>query len=241
MENRRTDFDRYKNELDQNGFAIIDAVFTNSELSEITTCIEEREESLANTKKSKDLFAIRKIFTELPGIKDKILIGNIKSIIKDFFGPDYFIIKGLYFNKPSLSNWFVAYHQDRSVSVSNKIDSPLYKGWTIKDNQFGVQPPVTVLESIYTVRIHLDDCTGENGALHVIPGSHKKGVNTSQPALETEVLCEVPRGGIMIMRPLLLHASHKSTVTASRRVLHIEFCNRELPESVYWAEKELIF
>jgi ectoine hydroxylase-related dioxygenase (phytanoyl-CoA dioxygenase family) len=239
----KIDFDLCQKELDQNGFAIIDAVFTDSEVTAINAFIETKKNSLTTGKKSKDLFAIRKIFTALPGIKAKVLNSNIKSIINTIFGPGYFIIKGLYFDKPSLSNWFVAYHQDLSVSVNNKSSSASYKGWTVKDNQFGVQPPVYILESIYTIRIHLDDCTAQNGALHVIPGSHKKGVykpREDERTKENEVICEVQKGGIMLMQPLLLHASHKSTAAANRRVLHIEFCNTRLPDSIHWAEKELI-
>ena len=237
------DFNLYKKELDQKGFAIIDAVFSDNEVAAINSFIETKKDSFSSEKKSKDIFAIRQIFTAFPGIKKEVFNSNIKSIINTIFGSGYFIIKGLYFDKPSLSNWFVAYHQDLSVSVSNKSNSAAYKGWTIKDNQFGVQPPGDILENIYTIRIHLDDCTAQNGALHVIPGSHKKGVYKSQEAdrsKEAEVICEVPKGGIMLMRPLLLHASYKSTVPASRRVLHLEFCNTELPESIYWAEKEFI-
>ena len=240
----KIDFDKCKKELDQKGFTIIDTVFTDSEVTAINEYIETNKGKLSNKTTSTDLFAIRRLFTALPDIKNKILNSNIKSIINTIFGSDYFIIKGLYFDKPSLSNWFVAYHQDLSVSVSNKSGSPAFKGWTVKDNQFGVQPPVYVLENIYTIRIHLDDCTAQNGALHVIPGSHKKGVYIAQEAdrtKEAEIICEVPKGGIMLMRPLLLHASYKSTAAANRRVLHLEFCNTELPESIYWAEKELIF
>jgi hypothetical protein len=37
--------------------------------------------------------------------------------------------------------------------------------------------------------------------------------------------CLVSRGGILVMRPLLIHASSKSLTTAPRRVLHFEYCD----------------
>jgi hypothetical protein len=40
---------------------------------------------------------------------------------------------------------------------------------------------------------------------------------------------------------LLLHASYKSTIADRRRVLHIEYCNQQLPDNIHWAEKEPIF
>ncbi|MGH9601993.1 MAG: hypothetical protein ACRD24_06340, partial [Terriglobales bacterium] len=35
--------------------------------------------------------------------------------------------------------------------------------------------------------------------------------------------CLVPRGGVLAMRPLIVHASSKSKSAVPRRVLHIEY------------------
>jgi hypothetical protein len=35
--------------------------------------------------------------------------------------------------------------------------------------------------------------------------------------------CIVPAGGVLAMRPLLLHSSSKTVVPAPRRVIHIEY------------------
>jgi hypothetical protein len=55
-------------------------------------------------------------------------------------------------------------------------------------------------------------------------------------AKEKEVVCKVPRGGIMIMQPLLLHASNRTVNNNKRRVIHLEFSNRFLPGGLQWAE-----
>jgi hypothetical protein len=39
----------------------------------------------------------------------------------------------------------------------------------------------------------------------------------------TAVDCLVPRGGVLVMRPLIVHASSKSRSAMQRRVLHIEY------------------
>jgi hypothetical protein len=44
----------------------------------------------------------------------------------------------------------------------------------------------------------------------------------------------VPKGGAMIMRPLLLHASSKSSVGLPRRVLHFVYGPAALPEGLCW-------
>jgi hypothetical protein len=42
------------------------------------------------------------------------------------------------------------------------------------------------------------------------------------------VNCLVSRGGVLAMRPLIVHASSKSQAEISRRVLHIEYASRRL-------------
>lgn len=41
----------------------------------------------------------------------------------------------------------------------------------------------------------------------------------------------------MIMQPLLLHSSSRTTNHKKRRVIHIEFCNQELQQELKWAER----
>ncbi|MGF1638299.1 MAG: hypothetical protein ACFCUU_14575 [Cyclobacteriaceae bacterium] len=53
-------------------------------------------------------------------------------------------------------------------------------------------------------------------------------------------VCDVDMCGIHIMKPLLLHASSKSTNQKHRRVIHLEFNSVELPDGLKWAEKDLI-
>jgi hypothetical protein len=40
----------------------------------------------------------------------------------------------------------------------------------------------------------------------------------------------------MIMKPLLLHASDRTTNDKKRRVIHLEFSNAKLPDEIKWAE-----
>jgi len=103
-----------------------------------------------------------------------------------------------------------------------------------------VQPNRKFLENIFTIRIHLDDCTKENGALRVIEGSHRHGVipitEWTKEKQGTERICEVGRGGVLMMRPLILHASKRTENEARRRVIHVEFTGEVLPEGLEWKE-----
>jgi len=167
------------------------------------------------------------------------MASRLKKVINATFGTDYVVVKSIYFDKPPTSNWFVSYHQDLTISVKEKLAVAGFGSWTTKDGQFAVQPPLEILQDNITVRLHLDDTSASNGALKVIPGSHLQGVyrpETINWETETEVDCEVPRGGAMFMKPLLLHSSGRTVNNERRRVIHIEFSRRNLQGGLQWAE-----
>ncbi|EJL74977.1 phytanoyl-CoA dioxygenase family protein [Chryseobacterium populi] len=230
----------HKNHILENGFTIINTVFSEEEIEKITDIIKNIDTSKENFRKSEDLFAIRQFFKEIPEITDIIFNDNLKKMINGIFGERYFMVKSIYFDKPENSNWYVAYHQDLTISVDKKINLQDFGPWTTKQNQFAVQPPLDILENMYAIRIHLDDTDENNGALKVVPKSHSKGIyrpETIDWTTETEEICNVKKGGIMIMKPLILHSSNRTTNGKKRRVIHIEFSDRELPEELKWSER----
>lgn len=230
----------YKSHILEYGFSIINDVFSADEVEKIISVLNGIDTSRENFRKSEDLFAIRQFLKEIPEIKDFIFNNNIQRIIKEIFGEKYFVVKSIYFDKPETSNWYVAYHQDLTISVDKKLELPNFGPWTTKQNQFAVQPPLNILENIYTIRIHLDDTDENNGALKVVPKSHSKGVyrpETIDWTIEKEKICNVEKGGIMLMKPLTLHGSNRTTNGKKRRVIHIEFSDMELPEVLQWAER----
>ena len=234
-----TDLSTHKNVLHKNGFVTINAVYSDSEVEKVISVINEADTTASNFRRSTDLFAIRQFLKEIPQITPLIFNGNLLSLINTLFGSDFFVVKSIYFDKPEQSNWFVSYHQDLTISVDKKADIKGYGPWTVKQNQFAVQPPLEVLQSIYTIRIHLDDTNENNGALKIIPGSHNKGIyrpETIDWNEETETSCAVGKGSVMVMRPLLLHSSGRTTNANKRRVIHIEFCNKRLPAGTNWSE-----
>jgi ectoine hydroxylase-related dioxygenase (phytanoyl-CoA dioxygenase family) len=235
---------QYLSEINTEGFSIIDHVYCEDEIGKIISLIENATENKTeNTtfRKSQDLFAIRQFHKEIPETLDVIFNQKLKNIIENTFGKGYFITKSIYFDKPEKSNWFVAYHQDLTISVNKKIEIENFENWTVKQNQFAVQPPVAILEQNFTIRIHMDTTTKDNGALKVINTSHSKGIlRVENLDIENETICEVEKGGIMIMKPLLFHASNKTTNNERRRVIHIEFSNQQLPKGLDWSEKDFI-
>ncbi|MGN6494125.1 MAG: phytanoyl-CoA dioxygenase family protein [Agriterribacter sp.] len=233
----------HKTELSNNGFTILNNIYTQAQTEAIIAAIENADQNKATFRKSADLFAIRQFLKEVPETVDLIFNDRLRSVISQLLGDDYFVVKSIYFDKPASSNWYVSYHQDLTISVDKKIDREGFGPWTVKQNQFAVQPTIELLDNIVTIRIHLDDTDENNGALKVIPASHLKGIYRPESidwTVETETTCNVPAGGIMLMKPLLLHSSGRTTNNHKRRVIHIEFCNRQLPGGLNWAEQMMI-
>jgi hypothetical protein len=224
-----------KKELLEKGFSVIETIYTHDEVQRILEVIATTDTSKDTFRKSSDLFAIRQFLKEVPATFDLIFNDQLRAVIKEVAGDDFFVVKSIYFDKPEASNWYVAYHQDLTISVDRKIDIANFGPWTTKQNQFAVQPPTTILENITTIRIHLDDTDEHNGALRVVPQSHLKKIyrpETINWEEETEVSCSVKQGGLMLMKPLTLHSSGRTTNNKKRRVIHIELSNVELPDAL---------
>lgn len=230
----------HKEKIKNIGFSTIENIYSKKEINKMLQFLETLDTSKENFRKSKDLFAIRQFLKEVPQIHSLIFNNKLKDLITALFGAQYHIIKSIYFDKPESSNWYVSYHQDLTISVDKKVNLDYFGPWTIKQNQFAVQPPLQILENIYTIRIHLDDTNENNGALKVIEKSHLKGIYRPENidwCREKETICSVNRGGIMIMKPLILHSSNRTTNNKKRRIIHIEFSDYQLPKEIQWSEK----
>ncbi|WP_345952548.1 phytanoyl-CoA dioxygenase family protein [Mucilaginibacter sp. PAMB04168] len=242
MNDAPTDIDTttiYIDEIATKGYTIVHSVFSHEEIDFMHKALSSADTSRLTFRKSADLFAIRQFLKELPEIKSLIFTRSFEQLLTSIFGDSYFVVKSIYFDKPEDSNWFVAYHQDLTISVKSRQDIAGFGPWTVKQDQFAVQPPLEILQQNFTVRIHLDNTDEHNGALRVVPGSHRKGIyrpETIDWSKETEEVCPVSKGGIMVMRPLLLHSSSRTTSKHRRRVIHIEFSNVSLPEPLKWSE-----
>jgi hypothetical protein len=150
-------------------------------------------------------------------------------------------VRGIYFDKTPGTNWLVTWHQDLTLALREKQDVPGFGPWSTKEGIPHVQPPVAMLELMLTIRLHLDKTDESNGALRVLPGSHRFGrLDEDQirdhRAKGDEHICAANAGDALLMRPLLLHASSRSIIQGHRRILHLEYAGFELPPDLEWSE-----
>ncbi len=216
----------------QKGYEIINQVYSNEEVDQILAILK--------AKSIEHKFGVREFLVDNPELTQPIFTKKLLELIKEIAPNCKQAIKSIYFDKPPNANWIVNWHQDLTINLKSKKETPKFKNWRVNNQRTIVQPSIDILKSIFTIRIHLDDCTSENGALRVIEGSHKKGVIEIKDWMKEkpgeEKICEVKKGGILIMNPLILHASRRTENQKNRRVIHIEFSGQELPNQLEWKE-----
>lgn len=136
-------------------------------------------------------------------------------------------VRSILFDKTDAVNWPVAWHQDLTISVAEEVACENYRPWSVKDGIPHVQAPVSLLKTMVTARIHLDPTGADNGALIVAPRSHRLGKLDSETIASltgrATVICECQPGDVLIISPLILHSSKRSTRPNHRRILHFEF------------------
>jgi ectoine hydroxylase-related dioxygenase (phytanoyl-CoA dioxygenase family) len=153
---------------------------------------------------------------------------RLLGIAEEVLGRGAFPFRATLFDKSPAANWLVVWHQDTALPLLSRQDTPGWGPWSVKEGVTYAHPPASALTKVLALRVHLDDSTSSNGPLRVLPATHSLGVlddaeihelSTTTPAVD----CIVPAGGVLAMRPLILHSSSKSQSQAPRRVLHIEY------------------
>jgi hypothetical protein len=216
-------------ELEDQGFSIVGSVLTLAEQTEL-------RELLGSSSG-----AGRRGVLSLPAIAKLARSRKLTSLVRPHMSAEPFPVRAIFFTKSPETNWLVSWHQDLTIALGARIDVPCFGPWSRKDGIPHVQSPVELLEQMLTVRLHVDDTDLSNGALRVLPGSHRLGrlsadhiqrLRTDRP----DFICELNAGDALLMRPLLLHASNRSTSKSPRRVLHIEYAAFTLPDGLEWHE-----
>lgn len=219
--------------LEHDGFEIRPGILNDAACDELISAIA----SVENVTKS-GRAGSRNLLAECPAIEALAHSLPLQELVQPVLGESAQPVRVLFFDKQPEANWGVPWHQDLAIAVAEQIDTPGYTGWSVKDGVPHVHPPAKILEQMLTLRIHLDECTENNGPLRVIPQSHGAGKLSVEEVRERQVrepvTCVAPRGGVLLMRPLLLHASSPALQPKHRRVIHIEYAAMTLPNGLRW-------
>jgi len=169
-----------------------------------------------------------------------VQLPKVRSLVANVLGQAAKPVRAIAFDKTTGSNWSVPWHQDRAIAVDRKDARAEVRNWTLKSGVPHCEPPIGLLETMLTLRWHLDGVGPEDGCLRVLPESHRLGRLTSgsiTALLSRMEPCDlpVPAGALLVMRPLLVHSSRKRTTRGRRRVLHVELAAGNPPPPLWWA------
>lgn len=229
----------FAEQVKRDGYALVRGVVDAGSLGDIGDAADGLGAGEAVSRRAGRAFAARDLLNAAPVARSLAEDPVLMSLVEDVLGAGAKIVRGVYFDKHRDANWKVPWHQDLTVAVRERLEAEGFGPWSVKAGIHHVQPPTCVLEGMLALRVHLDDADGSNGALRVIPGSHARG-RLSAADIQTlkeecrAVTCDVPAGGVMLMRPLLLHASSSATRPRRRRVLHFEYSASDLPGGLAW-------
>lgn len=224
-------------QVETDGFAVQEDTLSELEVDELINAIERRQDGEGLLRQGR-IFALRNLL-DLPEISALAESQPVRELAQAVVGDTAFPVRGILFDKIPEANWKVPWHQDVTIAVRKREDIEGFGPWSTKAGVLHVQPPAAVLERMISIRIHLDACDESNGALRVIPRSHRLGriIETEIPSILASSqphVCAVERGDALLMRPLLLHASSASEAPDHRRVIHLDFAREHLPSPLKW-------
>jgi ectoine hydroxylase-related dioxygenase (phytanoyl-CoA dioxygenase family) len=202
------------------GFAIILSVLADPDISKL-------EQAFASADVRRSKAGVRHALKHSP-VAEMAHDERLLEIARRVLGTGAVPFRATLFDKSPNSNWLVVWHQDTALPLCERHETPSWGPWSVKDGVIYAHAPTAALAQVLALRIHLDNSTADNGPLRVLPATHKTGV-LSDDAIHklaeevTSVDCLVPRGGVLAMRPMIVHASSKSRSEMSRRVLHVEY------------------
>lgn len=224
MIERSGDRQTLQRDLEEQGFAVLPAVFSSGEIIALLV-------ALADLTQGNHGAGIRHVLHH-PTVHmiahDRRLMGIAQSIL----GIAAFPFRATFFNKSLDSNWLIAWHQDTALPLREKREMPGWGPWSVKQGVVYAHAPAAALKQVLALRLHLDGSVRENGPLRVLPGTHDLGVlsgdQVAQLAKERSPCeCVVAKGAVLAMRPLIVHASSKAVSQEPRRLLHIEYAANE--------------
>jgi len=202
--------------LNEQGFTILPSSVPSEKLGELRNSLFQTDS------------AGERCLLDHPAVRETALLLKQELIRSGHLPPEAIAIQAIAFDKTAVTNWKVAWHQDVMFPFAKRVTSPGFSVPTVKQDIHYARPPAVVLEQLLAVRLHLDDCDESNGPLRVSPGTHLSGILestriTGSVTAHGEIPCLAKTGEVLLMRPLLLHASSQATAPKHRRVVHFVY------------------
>src|ERR1019366_8155603 len=189
----------------ETGYQVVQERFSSRECSELVETVSAVSRSRAG---ARHLMANPSVAAVA---NDKRLI----DLARLWVGDSAVAFRATLFEKSAETNWLIPWHQDTALPLVQKFDFAGWGPWSQKAGVNYAHAPASALTRVIALRLHLDQSTQDNGPLRVVPGSHRSGVLSDESVRESVsasgfVNCCVAQGGVIAMRPLIVHSSSKA-------------------------------
>ena len=157
-----------------NGFAIVRDVLNRGAIDRFLGELTHPSPS-PSLRTRGGVFAIRNLLEVVPAASALARSQSARALVDPILGASEIPVRAILSDKTPAANWLVPWHQDLTIAVCRRADVAGYGPWSVKSGVPDVHPPADVLDAMLAVRIHLDPCNETNGALRVLPGTHRCG------------------------------------------------------------------
>jgi hypothetical protein len=230
----------WREQLEEDGYALLTNLFTPDDvrvaIAEWDEVCHTRAADPAILSNDGPAYGARNLLQLWPRVVELARRPKLRAALIESLGQAAGIVRVLYFDKPPGHSWALPWHTDYNIAVKSHGVEGVFSKPTRKAGVPHVMAPRELLSRMVTARVHLDDATAENGALRVIPGSHRDDqAGKHEPRQPVTIDCRA--GDVLLMRPLLTHASGHSKIEAGihRRIVHFECApSPELPNEYRW-------
>lgn len=125
----------------KNGFETINNFTTKGELASLCEAVS----TLSQQSRSGN---IRNIESKSNVVNSFANSNKVKKLVASHIGGNPILARAIYFNKTANQNWLVAWHQDKTTSVSKKTDCSGWSNWSVKDGISHAQPSSKVFDKM---------------------------------------------------------------------------------------------
>jgi ectoine hydroxylase-related dioxygenase (phytanoyl-CoA dioxygenase family) len=222
----------------QQGFEIIPDLFNREGMASVIKSLDQMPLQHGRA-------GVRNIL-RIESVKELARDSRLLNLARNLLGRGTTPFRATFFNKSPQANWLVVWHQDTALPVRERRDAKGWGPWSVKEGVVCAHAPAYALEQVLAIRIHLDDSDEQNGSLRVLPQTHTLGVLSDDAIHDLAerirpVDCFVSGGGVLVMKPLLVHSSSKAKSECHRRVLHVEYAaSMSFPDGIELCTDEAV-
>src|SRR5215216_3038029 len=136
----------YVDDIASHGFAVLDDVVDSTRVSVLLQALADARLDDLGSQRAGKAFGIRNLFNVVPFTRDLANNSACRSIVEPILGSSVRVVRGTYFDKHKDANWKVAWHQDVTIAVRERMEVDGFGPWSLKAGIHHVQPPPSVLQ-----------------------------------------------------------------------------------------------